>query len=153
MALPNIFSKTVSDAVVERINKLTPQTTPQWGKMTVAQMMAHCSVSYELVYEAEKHPAPNGFMKFILKLLVKGSVVSEKPYKRNGQTALAFLIKDERDFEVEKAKLIGYITKTQELGEAAFDNRMSHSFGPLSITEWNNLFYKHLDHHLTQFGV
>jgi hypothetical protein len=153
MALPNIFTKSVADGVVERINKLTPQTTPQWGKMSVSQMMAHCNVSYELVYETEKHPAPNGFMKFILKLLVKDSVVSEKPYKRNSQTAPAFIIKDERIFEQEKGKLIGYITKTQKLGEAAFDNRMSHSFGPLTITEWSNLFYKHLDHHLTQFGV
>ncbi|MCJ8164098.1 hypothetical protein MKJ04_04535 [Pontibacter sp. E15-1] len=29
----------------------------------------------------------------------------------------------------------------------------SHSFGRLSSQEWNNMFYKHLDHHLSQFGV
>ena len=43
--------------------------------------------------------------------------------------------------------------KTQELGEAHFEGKESHSFGPLNKTEWNNMFYKHADHHLTQFGV
>ncbi|MBD1365886.1 DUF1569 domain-containing protein [Mucilaginibacter sp. ZT4R22] len=153
MALPNIFTQPVANGVIERINKLTPQTTPDWGKMNVSQMLAHCNVTYEMLYEPEKHPRPNAFMKLILKLLVKKMVVSETPYKRNGPTAAAFIIKGDRNFEGEKARLMAYISKTQQLGEAAFDNRMSHSFGALSTNEWNNMFYKHLNHHLTQFGV
>lgn len=151
MALPNIFTKPVADGIIQRINNLKPTTTPQWGKMTVAQMLAHCCVSYEMTYE-DKHPKPNGFMKLILKLLVKNKVVSEIPYKHNGPTAPAFIITTEKDFETEKDRLIAYIKKTQQLGEKEFDGRMSHSFGPLSRTEWNNMFYKHLDHHLSQFG-
>ncbi|UOE50024.1 DUF1569 domain-containing protein [Mucilaginibacter sp. SMC90] len=151
MALPNIFTVQVADDVISRINKLTPQTSPQWGKMSVAQMLAHCCVTYEMVYE-DKHPKPGAFMKIILKMLVKNKVVSETPYKRNSPTAPAFLIAGERDFNIEKARLISYIQKTQQLGEAAFAGRQSHSFGPLTLTEWNNMFYKHLDHHLTQFG-
>ena len=56
-------------------------------------------------------------------------------------------------FETEKARLIDYIEKTQQLGEAHFDNKESHSFGVLTKTEWNNMFYKHLNHHLNQFKV
>jgi hypothetical protein len=153
MALPNIFTQPVADRVIERINKLTPQTTPDWGKMNVSQMLAHCNVTYEMLYEPEKHPSPNAFMKLILKLLVKKMVVSETPYKRNGPTAAAFIIKGDKDFEDEKARLTAYISKTQQLGEIVFDNRMSHSFGALTVNEWNNMFYKHLNHHLTQFGV
>ena len=152
MALPNIFTKPVADEVIGRFNNLTPQTIPGWGKMNVAQMLAHCNVSYELVYDENKHPKPKGLMKLILKLFVKNAVVSEKPYKKGGPTAPAFIINDERDFETEKARLIAYIEKTQQLGQSTFDGKMSHSFGPLSITEWNNMFYKHLNHHLTQFG-
>ena len=152
MALPNIFTAEISGAIVERIQKLTPETQPQWGKMTVAQMLAHCNVTYELVFEEGKNPKPGAFMKFILKLLVKKKVISETPYKQNGQTAPAFLITDDRNFEVEKERLIAHINKTQQLGEAHFDNKISHSFGPLNKTEWNNMFYKHLNHHLTQFG-
>ncbi len=150
--MKSIFTKKVTDEVVGRINNLTTETQPQWGKMNVAQMMAHCSVSYEGVY-TDKHPKPNGFTKFILKLLVKKQVVSEKPYPKNGRTAPQFLITDERNFEAEKKRLIDYIVKTQELGEAHFDGKESHSFGKLTKQEWNNLFYKHLDHHLTQFDV
>jgi hypothetical protein len=151
MALPSIFLAPVADDVIKRINTLTAETKPLWGKMNVAQMLAHCNVSYEMTYE-NKHPKPNAFMKLILKLLVKNKVVSEKPYPRNNPTAPAFLMTTEKDFGVEKSRLIAYIQKTQQLGEKEFDGRQSLSFGPLSITEWNNMFYKHLDHHLTQFG-
>jgi hypothetical protein len=152
MALPNIFTKSVTDGVVQRINNLTATTQPQWGKMAVAQMLAHCCVSYEMVYE-DKHPKPNFFVGFILKTFVKKNIVNEVPYKKNSGTAPAFIIKGDRDFEAEKARLIGFIERTQALGEAHFDGKESNSFGNLTKTEWNNLFYKHLDHHLTQFGI
>ena len=62
-------------------------------------------------------------------------------------------MKDEKNFETEKKRLLDYIRRTQELGEGYFDGKESMSFGKLSKTEWNNLFYKHLDHHLKQFGA
>ena len=153
MALPNIFTTPVVDGVIDRINKLTPLTTPQWGKMTVDQMLAHCCVAYELEYESDKHPKPGILTKLMLKMLVKNKVVSETPYKHNSATAPAFIITGERDFGAEKTRLINYIKYTQQLGENTFAGKASYSFGPLTITEWNNLFYKHLNHHLTQFGV
>ena len=152
MALPDIFTKEVSDGVIQRIDQLSPGSQANWGKMTVAQMLAHCNVSYEMAYD-NKHPEPNFFMKLILMSFVKKTVTGEAPYKRNSQTAPAFIIKDERNFDAEKLRLISYIHKTQQLGKSHFNNKQSLSFGPLSITEWSNLFYKHLDHHLTQFGV
>jgi hypothetical protein len=152
MALPNIFTPEVSNQIILRIHQLTSSTPAQWGKMNVAQMLAHCNVTYELVYD-NKHPKPNGFLKLILKLLVKNGVVNEKPYKKGGQTAPVFLITEQKDFEKEKQRLINHITKTQQLGEKHFENKESHSFGTLTVNEWNNMFYKHLNHHLSQFGV
>ena len=152
MALPNIFNKATSDGVIARINNLTPMTQPNWGTMSVDKMLAHCNVTYEMVFE-DIHPKPNAFVKFILKMLVKKSVVNEIPYKHNGSTAPQFIVKDSKNFEAEKNRLINYINKSQQLGEGHFDNLASHSFGNLTKTEWNNMFYKHLDHHLTQFGV
>lgn len=150
--MKNVFNAKDSAELISRIEKLSPGSKANWGKMSVAQMLAHCNVTYELVYD-NKHPKPNAFKKFILKALVKNLVVNEKPYKKSSQTAPEFLIKDEKNFEEEKNRLINNIKKTQELGEAYFDNKESHSFGPLTKTEWNNMFYKHLDHHLTQFGA
>jgi hypothetical protein len=120
--------------------------------MSVAQMLAHCCVSYEMVY-TDKHPAPNAFVKFMLKLLVKNSIVNEKPYKKNGSTAPPFVINTDKNFEEEKGRLIAFINQTQALGQDHFEGLESNSFGALTKTEWNNLFYKHLNHHLSQFGV
>jgi len=150
--LPNIFSQSVADEIIERIQQLKPTTPAQWGKMNVSQMLAHCNVTYEMAYE-NKHPKPNFLMRMILKAFVKNLVVNEIPYKKNAQTAPAFLITDEKEFDKEKNRLIQYIQKTVDLGAESFEQKESHSFGPLSITEWNNMFYKHLDHHLRQFGV
>jgi hypothetical protein len=152
MALPNIFSADVSNKMEERINNLKPTTAAQWGKMNVAQMLAHCNVTYEMVFE-NIHPKPNAFIKFILKAIVKKKVVTEVPYTHNGKTAPQFIIKDNKNFDTEKQRLLSYITKAQLLGESHFNNKESHSFGVLSTTEWSNMFYKHLDHHLTQFGA
>jgi hypothetical protein len=150
--MKNIFNQAVSTEIVTRINQLKADSQPKWGKMAVGQMMAHCNVTYEFVYDGI-HKKPNAFKKFILKAFVKNIVVSEKPYKHNSQTAPEFIIKDTKNFESEKNRLINYINKTQQLGETHFDGLESHSFGPLNKTEWNNMFYKHLDHHLNQFGV
>jgi hypothetical protein len=120
--------------------------------MNVAQMLVHCNVSYETVFE-NKYLKPNVIIRFILKSFLKKIVVGDKPYKRSSQTAPAFIITDTRDFENEKNRLISYISKTQELGENYFEGKESLSFGVLNKTEWNNMFYKHLNHHLNQFNA
>jgi len=150
--MENVFKIEVANKIIERIHTLTATTKPTWGKMSVSQMLAHCTVSYEMVY-TDTYPKPNAFVKWILKTFVKKIVVSEKPFAKNGKTAAQFIISDEREFEAEKKILIEYITKTQELGATYFEGKESHSFGKLTATEWNNSFYKHINHHLTQFGV
>lgn len=150
--MKNIFEAKETEIVIDRINKLSPTTRPLWGKMSTDQMLAHCNVTYEMAFE-DKHSKPNGFTKFMLKLFVKSTVVSEKPYKKNSRTAPQFLITNAKNFVEEKARLTDYLNKTQSLGEAHFDGKESHSFGKLTKQEWNNMFYKHLDHHLSQFGV
>ncbi|HHS95730.1 MAG TPA: hypothetical protein ENJ45_04005, partial [Phaeodactylibacter sp.] len=78
---------------------------------------------------------------------------SDRPYSKNGKTAPQFIINSSKNFEDEKKRLVDFIIKTQKLGEAHFDGKESHSFGKLTKEQWNNMFYKHLDHHLNQFGV
>ncbi|MGR3809345.1 DUF1569 domain-containing protein [Jiulongibacter sp. NS-SX5] len=146
------FDKEYADQVIARINSLKPNSQPIWGKMTVSQMLAHLSVAYEMTYE-DKHPAPKGLMKLMLKMFVKNMVVGSKPYKKNTRTAPAFLITDDRDFETEKKRLIDFILKTQKLGANHFDGKENLSFGKLTKDEWSIMFAKHLDHHLSQFGI
>ena len=150
--MKNIFDANDTKATIERVNRLRQDTQPLWGKMNVCQMLAHCNVAYEMVY-TDKHPKPKGFKKFMIKLFAKKIVVGPQPYKKNIRTAPEFIITDKRDFELEQKRLIDYLEQTQQLGAAHFDGKDSHAFGKLSEKEWNTLFYKHLDHHLGQFGV
>jgi len=149
----NIFKGETIVGLTNRLDKLESTSTPKWGKMTVGQMLAHINVAYEMAYDERNHKKPNGFVKFMLKMLVKDKVVGDKPFKKNGQTAPQFLMTETKDFNVEKARVISYMEKTKNLGEAHFEGKESHSFGKLTAKEWNTSFYKHLDHHLTQFGV
>ncbi|WP_366521978.1 DUF1569 domain-containing protein [Flavobacterium sp.] len=151
--IQNIFDKQVSDALISRINNLQPNSEPLWGKMSVDQMLAHCNVSYLFTYHSGSFIKPSPFKKFMLKTFVKKMVVSEKPYQKNGRTAPEFIIAGTKDFEREKNNLIDNINKTQQLGANHFDGKDNFSFGKMSSQEWNNMFYKHLDHHLSQFNV
>jgi hypothetical protein len=150
--MKDIFNQTTTTELIERINNLNSESTQKWGKMDVAKMLAHCNVTYEMAYE-NTHKKPNSFKRFLLRFFVKKFVVNEIPYKKNIQTAPEFIIKDSKKFEIEKNRLIDYLIKTEQLGGDYFDGKESYSFGKLTRQEWNNLFYKHLDHHLTQFGV
>jgi len=150
--MKNVFDLNDSQELISRINGLNPETSNRWGKMNVSQMLAHCNVAYDMTY-TDKYPRPTGFKKFMIKLFAKNIVVGPKPYKRNIRTAPEFLITSERDFEKEKKIMIENIEKTQKLGATHFEGKESHAFGPLTEKEWNILFYKHLDHHLQQFGV
>ena len=128
--MKDIFDKTVSEEIINRIDSLNPNSEGKWGKMTVDQMLAHCNVTYELVYD-NKVSKPKGYKKWMLKTFIKNVVVSEKPYKKNGRTAPVFLVTNEKDFKTEKDRLNSYIIKTQELGSNYFDKKESHSFGDL----------------------
>lgn len=149
----NLFEKDISQKMIDRINKLSVTSQPVWGKMEVSQMLAHLNVQYEIVYESENFPKPNFLMKFILKTFIKPKVVGPKPFPKNTKTAPYFIITSKKDFDKEKERLIKYIVITQANGVDVLLTRETKSFGKLSVEEWNTLFYKHLDHHLTQFGV
>ncbi len=151
--IKNVFNQNDVAEIIERINQLTPESQPQWGKMSVAQMLAHCNISYEYVFQPEKYKQTGAFVKFMLKLFVKKKVVNEEIYKQNSPTSPDFIIKDEKNFEDEKMRLIAFVTRILEAGSDYFDNYESHSFGKLNKNEWNNMFYKHIDHHLRQFGA
>lgn len=151
--MQNVFDVHEAQNYIDRINNLTPETAGKWGKMSVDQVLAHLNVSYEAIYEPEKHAKPNFISAFLMKRFVKSKVVNEIPFKQNLPTSPMFIVHSDQDFNLEKKRLIGFIQKTQQLGSTAFDGKMSHSFGKLTAKEWNNMLAKHLNHHLEQFGV
>ena len=151
--MQNIFDAKDTQLYIDRINELTPSSQRKWGKMNVSQMLAHLNVAYYMIFEPEKHKKPGVIARFFLKKFVKDKVTNDKPYRQNLPTSPIFIMTTEKDFEIEKKKLIGYLQKVQQLGSAAFEGKVNISFGKLSSVEWNNMFAKHLNHHLEQFGV
>lgn len=149
---PDIFSAETTKQLFERLDKLTPETKALWGKMNVPQMLAHCCVSYEHAL-GYRNDGPPVLMKMMLKWFFKKAMTNEIPYKQNLPTAPSFVVADERVLTLERDRLKELIKQFQEKGREYFDGREQISLGKLSATEWNNLLYKHIDHHLRQFGV
>lgn len=152
MTLLNTFDLKTTEKTFERLEKLNYMSKPQWGKMNAAQMLAHLNVTYDLTYGKIKSN-PSFFGKLMLKLFVKGIVTNDKPYQKNSRTGPDFIISNERDFEKEKSIFIDYVKQTEAKGAAYFEGKESPSFGAMTAKEWSNQFYKHIDHHFTQFGV
>ncbi len=149
--MTSIFNNSDLEKTIQRVKGLSPETKAIWGKMDVAQMLAHCNVTFEMAYE-DIHPKPGAFKKVLLKMFVKKAVVGPKPYPKNSPTASQFKITSTKDFKKEQARLIDYLTKTYSLGADHFEGKDYHSFGTLTSKEWDMMFTKHLDHHLQQFG-
>jgi Protein of unknown function (DUF1569) len=134
-----------------RIAQLAPQSPAQWGKMQVAQMLAHCKEAFKV--PLSDAPLPRMFMGRILGWMFKAQLFGEKPYKKGLPTSPAFIIKDERNFETEKQQLNQLITQFHKAGPDNVGKFPHPFFGTLSKEEWGKGMYKHLDHHLQQFGV
>lgn len=151
--MQNVFDAKDAQEYINRINNLTPETQRKWGKMSVDQVLAHLNVAYDLTFTPEKFPKPSFIAKFLLSKFVKPKITNEIPYKQSLPTSPVFIIADERNFEEEKAKLIGNIQRVQQLGKEAFEGKENINFGKMAAQDWNNMFAKHLNHHLEQFGV
>ena len=151
--MQNVFDAKDAQEYINRINNLTPETQRKWGKMSVDQVLAHLNVAYDLTFTPEKFPKPNFIAKFLLSKFVKPKITNEIPYKQSLPTSPVFIIADKRNFEEEKAKLIGNIQRVQQLGREAFEGKENINFGKMTAQCWNNMFAKHLNHHLDQFGV
>lgn len=148
MVVKNLFASDAKQSIIERINKLTSESKPLWGKMNVAQMLAHCQMPMGVALGSHKLQG-----SIILKLIgpfFKKLLFNEKPFKRNLGTDRSFIITDQRKFEEEKQKLVDMINR---FTEANMVDEPHPFFGKLTKEEWSKGTWKHLDHHLMQFGV
>ena len=79
-------------------------------------------------------------------------MIDNTPYKQNLPTAPNFIIHETPEIESCKEILKAKIRETQNLGAQYFEGRKHSTLGKLTALEWNNVLYKHIDHHLNQFG-
>ncbi len=149
--MKNLFEREAVDEVVSRINNLQPAAQHQWGKMDVAQMMAHCSAALEMA--SGKINPPRIFIGRLLGPLVKPIYTNEKPFAKNNPTDKKLVVSDQRDFAHEQEHLKVCVLQFHEGGEAKCTRHPHPFFGDLAPQQWSRGMYKHLDHHLRQFGA
>jgi hypothetical protein len=149
--MKNLFEREATDEVLSRIDKLRPDSQRQWGKMNVAQMMAHCSAAFEMAC-GHNNP-PRMLIGRVLGPFFKPIYTNEKPFSQNNPTDKSLVISDARDFQREQQLLRSKVCEFAEGGEAACTRHPHPFFGPLTPQEWSRGMYKHMDHHLRQFGA
>jgi Protein of unknown function (DUF1569) len=149
--MENIFQPTASAAILQRLEKLQPGTPPQWGKMNPAQMLAHCQVPLQVAL-GEKD-LKQSFMGVLFGRIAKKQMLKDAPIKKNLPTDPSFLVKDQRSFENEKKLLVSAIQRFGAIDKTLLAQKRHPFFGYMSAEEWGLLMWKHLDHHLRQFGV
>ena len=137
--------------ILSRVDKLSPTSQRQWGKMDAGQMVAHCSVALEGAIGLEK--PPRLFIGRILAPFIKVNYYNDKPFAQNTPTAKSFVVADQRDFDAEKTKLVRLVKQFSVGGPATCTTHPHVFFGELTPDQWSIGMYKHLDHHLRQFGV
>jgi hypothetical protein len=149
--MQNLFDAVTYNEVMERMNRLSPQAVGQWGKMNVSQMLAHCKEAFKVPLSEKK--LPRIFMGRLIGWLIKSKLFNEEPWKKNLPTAPNFLIKDERNFAKEKKELMELINKFYAAGPMGISKHPHPFFGKFTPEQWGLSMYKHIDHHLRQFGV
>ncbi|HQQ75816.1 MAG TPA: DUF1569 domain-containing protein [Thermoanaerobaculia bacterium] len=150
--MKNFFEVSNRRGLLDRLDGLRPDAAHLWGKMDVAQMCAHCAIALEVA--AGDVPKTQAFIGKVLAPFVKKKFLhGTEPLSKNSPTDPTFVVSDSRDFAREKARLVEIAKRFGEAGAAAADGRVHSFFGRLTGEEWGVLMYKHLDHHLRQFGA
>ena len=150
--MKNLFDAARVEEVKQRAARLRPDSERQWGKMNAPQAVAHCSKSLELAL-GEMRP-PRALLGRIMGRIIKPKVFgNDEPLRRNTPTVEGLVIHDERDLAKERELLYSRVDRFFAAGPKGCTTHPHSFFGPLTPEEWAILMYKHLDHHLRQFGV
>ncbi len=149
--MKNLFEPDAVSEVISRIDRLQPTTQHQWGKMDVAQMMAHCSAALDMANG--RLNLPRILLGRLIGRFVRPSYSNDQPFSKNNPTDKKLVISDPRDFAREREQLKLRVGQFQKGGEAQCTRHPHPFFGALTTQEWGIGMYKHLDHHLRQFGA
>ncbi len=148
----SLFNTDTQADIINRINKLNENSQPNWGTMNVGQMLTHCQKPLEVANGDLQLNTQIGFAKKLLFKLFKPLMYNDKPWKKNLGTVREFRITDAHEFNSEKDKLVQIINVFSTKKDRQ-DWPAHPLFGKFNNEQWGKMQYKHLDHHLTQFGV
>lgn len=153
MAYPSIYDNGTTLELCRRIDGLTSHSQGLWGKMSISQMLKHCTIPYKPIMDQGEVKKGPWYIRIVAGLFFKKAMVNEVDYPHNLPTAKHFIIHDQPDFLSTRELLKTAIRISHAKGETFYEGRAHPWIGQLTSREWSNMLYKHLDHHLRQFGV
>jgi hypothetical protein len=150
--MKSLFDAGAATEFKSRLQHLRADARPQWGKMNPAQAMAHCAAALELALG--DHKPPRMMIGRVIGRIIKPLALgNDEPMRRNSPTVPGFEVSDPRDLDAERSRLNATIDRFVAAGRAGITTHPHSFFGRLTPDEWGVLQYKHLDHHLRQFGA
>ena len=149
--MKSLFNRSASEEMVKRITGLTNGSTRQWGKMSVGQMAAHCAVALEVAVGDKTQK--RSLASILFGRIAKKQLFTDKPFKQGLPTDKLFVMHDEKELENEKKRLVSVVNRFSEMSTGGVTKEPHPFFGNLTPDEWGTLMWKHLDHHLRQFGA
>ena len=149
--MKTIFDSDTLEELFDRLGKLTPDAERQWGKMSPSQMMEHTARALEMA--TGQKPIQQAFLGKAIGWIFKNKFLGEEPFPKNSPTGPTLIIKDDPNFEPTRERLRALISDFHGLGIGGTDGNIHGFFGPLTGKQWGETQYKHVDHHLRQFGV
>jgi hypothetical protein len=148
----NIFNKTDAEEIIARAQQLNPGSKPNWGSMTVTEMLHHCNTINKKILEGNPNGKRSTLKQQLIKILVlhiTKHIPKNIKIKPNSHHKKAPVPAD--NFEEEKKK---FATTIREFSETQKPIQGSHPIlGKLSRKEWGIFTWLHMDHHLRQYGV
>ena len=149
--MKSIFDKPLPDEIINRINLVNENSPRQWGKMSVYQMLKHCTLWEEWVLGKNQPKYRMSFIGFLFgKMVLKKVTKNDNPLDRNSPTTAEFKIFESNgDITSEKEKWISLINEYEHFSNPAF---IHDFFGKMTVEQIGILAFKHTDHHLRQFG-
>ena len=135
--------------ILRRLDGLNENSERSWGKMTVGQMCWHCQYPLKLAINNKENTSKGNLF---ITLFFKKSLYNDKPWRKNLPTAPQLKAREQKDFQEEHDKLKSLVKEFHSLKEREVWHPHP-AFGAFTKEQWGQLQYKHLDHHLTQFGV
>jgi hypothetical protein len=146
----SLWDPEAADQILARLDRLTPDTTPRWGRFSCSDMLAHLNEWFRMAL-GEISPAPKRvpIRFFPLKQLIiyvlpfpKGVPTAPELIARSGRAVWSDEVRSFRE-------LLGRVAKC-----SAETRWPTHpAFGSMTRRSWGVLGYRHLSHHFTQFGV
>ena len=150
--MQTLFDQKAHQETLVRIDTLTENSVPTWGKMDVAQMVKHCQMPLMVATGKMELSEDIGILKKMILKLYKPIMYNDKPWPENITTPKDFKITAHYIFEDERDHLKTIINEFHT--KALNMHWPEHPFfGNFNTDQWGKMQFKHLDHHLRQFGV